>query len=154
MANETTATLKKAFNQKKADGSWQFTDEELRYFLVYVLLMGGTDLAGAPKEIHQMVGAVGERAGVKATDTPEQMKATVQKYFAANPPNAELRKNAEGALRELLTKGGAAALGREFGKFAGEKRAGVLGGDGQRPEGAVGAGPMARFTAQVPARKK
>nr|QEO74293.1 hypothetical protein [uncultured bacterium] len=153
MASETAETLKKALNKKRKDGNFQYSDEELRYFLVYVLLTSGTDLTKASKEVHQMVGQVAEKAGVKVSDTPEQMKATLQAYFAKNPVNAELQKNVETDLRELLQKGGVKALGRELEKFKGEKRAGVLGGDGARPEGAVGAGPMARFQVKIPPKK-
>lgn len=115
--SETQAVLKAAFNIQNADGTYRYSDADLRYFMVYVLLSSGADLSAAPTEVHVMVGEVAEQAGVTMDHKPEEIRAIMKRHFEAHPVNADLREEVEIGLVELQRTQGDIGLFTVFEAF-------------------------------------
>lgn len=122
--SDTQIILKAAFNIRNADGTYKYTDADLRYFMVYVLLFSGADLSGAPTEVHQMVGEVAHQAGVTMDHRPEEIRAIMKQHFDAHPVNFALREDVEVNLFELRLRQGEGVLFDAFETFAATGRDG------------------------------
>jgi hypothetical protein len=116
-------------------------DDAVAWLLLGALV--GADPASIPRGALEHLGRFAERAGLTDAMSDEQCRQRVDAYFTAHPLPADLRVRLEQALREaaLSTDGpGAAlaALGLDQVKGTLERKA-------PPPDGAVAAGPMARF---------
>ena len=139
--------LLRALDATDADGERQFSEDDVRHYLpLFVLRMvESAPAAPLPRPIVELMQQFFERIEVPAGASVEQLQARVKAHYAAHPPNRHLVAALERAFRddaasgaERDTDGVAAFLGMKSSKVP-------LGARGPAPEGAIAAGPLARF---------
>ena len=93
------------------------------------------------------------KAGVALDADADTVREGLAAYYAENPPNKQLAAALEGAWHEVNAAAGGADK-NPFAKFSGSQGAtGVLGG-GERPQGTVPGGVLARLAAPPPKKPK
>ncbi len=146
---ETADTLRwmaPIFTRRRADGTFYYSDEAVRAFLPALLISLGFDPATAPPPVATMVGAFARAAGVVETDPREVVAAKLKAHLAANPLDPELLFEVNRGLREEVATYSPEELARDVADALGLVRPALVPKDAPPPEGAIKAGPMARFT--------
>lgn len=133
------------FTRRRADGSFYFSDETVRAFMPALLISLGFDPAQAPPAIAAMVGAFAREAGVSEGEPREVVAAKLQAFLAAHPLDPELLFEVTRGLREEVATYSPEELARDVAHALGLVRPALVPKDGPVPEGAVRAGPLARF---------
>lgn len=142
---DTLRWMAPIFTRRRADGEPYYSDADVRAFLPALLVSLGFDPRQAPPQLTAMVGAFAQAAGVTAEDPREVVAAKLQAHLAAQPLNPELVFEVSRGLREEQATYSPEELAREVAVALGLARPAVLAPAGPPPEGAVRAGPMARF---------
>jgi hypothetical protein len=125
------------------EGRLQFARVDVEDFLCVLILRMPPEQRALDDDAVLMLGRFAQRASMKPGSSPDEIFAAVAAYLEKQPLNAKLLDAAASVAREHLATLGSA--GNALAQFSDEKRAGVLGGDGKRPEGTIPAGPLARF---------
>jgi len=151
MADERAyETMMDVFRRANPDGSYFFTDADVRHFLPWMMMNTAIDLDALDDGSLQLFADACLAAGVVAGMPAQDARAKFAAYYAAHPVHPELVSGFKAAVREVV--GGAAAQGATFAKFAGTANAKMGAPPAvERPAGTV-AGPLARF-ADVPGKK-
>lgn len=150
---DTLRWMAPIFSRRRADGSFYFSDQAVRAFLPALLISLGFDPRTAPPAVAAMVGAFAREAGVVETDARDVVSAKLQAHLAANPLDPELLFEVNRGLREEVATYSPEELARDVADALGLVRPALVPKDAPVPDGAVKAGPMARFTLE-PAEKK
>lgn len=142
---DTLRWMAPIFTRRRADGELYYSDADVRAFLPALLVSLGFDPQRAPPQLTAMVGAFAQAAGVTPEDPREVVAAKLQAHLAAQPLNPELVFEVSRGLREERATYSPEELAREVAAALGLARPAVLAAPAPPPEGAVRAGPMARF---------
>lgn len=152
-AMRNAEAMLKVFETQNADGSFLYSDEDVRHFLPMVLLGAGNVTADQlTEEVADLLGEFAQKAGLTKGESGEAMGQKVTAYYEQHPPNAALVAAFQKFLQSFAAQGGdaparamAAALGQQHSNRP-------VGGD--RPEGAVGGGVLARLQGGAALDKK
>jgi hypothetical protein len=149
MTDPATA-LAAVFDARKPDGTFVYSDEEVRHYLPLLILTAKIPFqkldAAAQRILGEFVGA----AQLDLSKPPAEVQAVIEKHYEKNPVNPALHKGIMDVVRSVLAGGGdvsSAALAA----LGGQKTTGVLGG-GVRPAGTAPGGVLARL-ASIPPKK-
>ncbi len=150
---DSADVLMAVFEKQNKDGTYHYSDAEVRHALPLVMLTGVANgqLEALPDAVTDLVSEMLVAAGVTSEDKPNALGKKVAAFYKAKPPNKELL----GALSDVMGKE-AERLVAEAGKAA-AKAAGALTGKAApsnvplanrpAPKGAVGGGTLARLRA-------
>ena len=149
--------LRALLEQRTPDGKLVFSDEDVRAVLPVVAMAVARVVPDVvfPRFVMELIGAVAQQAGVKASATPEQATAALSQYYAKHPLPARLVAAVERLLAgemATLTPGAARNIARVIGATVTSQPLD----SGVRPQGTVKAGPSARFAAMaaLPSKKR
>lgn len=150
----TLKTLMAIFEKQKPDGTYLYTDAEVRHYLPYLVLAAKVPLDQLHESVQLLVGQLVVDAKLDLKAGAEKVQQQIEAYYNSKPVNAELHKAVMGFVRETLSSGGdeqrAALASALLGK---EQATGVLGG-GVRPAGTSPGGMAARLAAMTQDKKK
>lgn len=148
-------TLMGLFERQKPDGTFVYSDAEVRHYLPYLVLSAKVPLDRLHDSVQLMVGQLVVDAKLDLKAGAEKVQVQLEAYYAAHPVNPELHKAVLGFARESLAAGASGDAGRAAvaAMLGQDKASGVLGG-GLRPAGTTPGGPLARLAAMAPPKKK
>jgi hypothetical protein len=140
------------FRRENDDGSYMFTDEEVRHFLPWVLLNLDVDLSTLDDGMVALFAEACSAAGVKDGMDVDDIMATFAAYYAAQPPRAELAAAFETVWKQVNAEAPPEAK-NPFARFSGAAPLTAPVAGAARPAGTIPAGPMARFQPVPPKQK-
>ncbi len=115
------------------EGALKYPVADVEHVLPWMLVNLPVDLGALDEDTLVKFAEASERAGVTDDMAIEEIRATFDKFYQANPPSPAIVTALQEAWRRVNEGEGPAA----FSGFLGEKQAsGVLGG-GERPQGTV-----------------
>ena len=80
------------FRRKKADGSYYYSDAEIRHWMPVIIIAGGLPASTWSSEMQRAMSELLEKAGIDlATDAGGRLMAKVYRYYERNPVNRELQ---------------------------------------------------------------
>lgn len=138
------------FGRKRADGSFYYSDQAVKAFLPALAISLGFDPKQAPPALATMVGEFARKAGVTETDEKPAAEAKLRAFLAASPLEPELVFEVNRGMREEVAGYSPEELARDIADALGMVRPALISRDAPAPEGAVKAGPMARFALDPP----
>lgn len=150
---DATAMLA-VFDKQNDDGSYAYTDEEVRDFLPMLLLgAGNVQAEQLTEEVADLLGEFAKKAGLTPGESAEAVSAKVAGYYADHPPNAALVASFEKFLQAFAADGGSAALSSAVAAALGQQVSNrPVGGDA--PDGSVKGGVLGRLQAGAALDKK
>ena len=116
-----TQTLLSIFERRDPDGTYHFSDGEVRHFVPLLVLVSGEALGDEMSvELRTLMGEFAQAAGLSAKSTAKQVQAAVDAHYAKFPVNPELLAAFKSVVREGALSGDAGrAAGESFAKFLG-----------------------------------
>ncbi len=80
------------FEVQKRDGTYKYTDREVREFLpLLVLTLGGATKGPLPKNLQVLMDGAAATMGISPDATPDQIETAVHLHYRHHPPNRELK---------------------------------------------------------------
>lgn len=92
----------RVFERQRPDGTYHFSDHDVRAFVPLLVLGGGHLPEDASPELGSLLNGFFAQIGVDATTTPEQLQRLVDKHYRTTPVNAELLEAFKEALNADL----------------------------------------------------
>jgi hypothetical protein len=136
------------FNRRNDDGGYRYSIDELRAFMPLLILAAGDAISELGPELEKLFHQFTQRLVLPDDPTPEDIQASVEKYYEDNPLNEELLEAVRRFIETESTAG--MELGKRAAKLVGQEMSKIPLGDRDKPEGATSASPLARFTMKVP----
>lgn len=149
---EIAQSLLGLFDQQADDGSYLFSDADVRHFLPLMLLELGD--AVSPQELspetQELLGQLAVAAGVDQDTPADEVSGKIAAFYERNPPHPTLLGAFQGFLREHVSgKDGGAGVTKAVKQLLGQEGASRPLDSGQpRAAGTVGGGLLARLGAQ------
>lgn len=93
------AGLLALFEAQKKDGSYVYTDEEVRALVPLLFLASGEGLAHQAPKLQKLMAQFFAVIGLKPRATTKQLQAAVDRYYAEHPVDPKLLKKVQKTLR-------------------------------------------------------
>ncbi len=156
MANESANLqgLMALFERRNTDGTYAFTDAEVRHYLPYLVLAARVPFANLDPAVKTLVGQLVVDAKLDLTAGAAAVQEKIEAHYALKPFNAVLHKEVLALVRGALG-GGSDGAGRQAVEalLGGGGPKGVLQ-TGERPAGTAPGGVLGRLALHVPPKKK
>jgi hypothetical protein len=136
--------------RRRADGVRVYEDELLGELVPLLYLLGGARPVTPGSALAERVQRFLEQAGVKASHDQEAVEAAVAAWLEAHPLPPPMLEEIQQWLLEQRTAG----PGRAAQLLDNKVSPIPVGSRGEPPAGATRAGPLARFLAQPPPKKR
>lgn len=143
--SEALAWLEPILTRRRKDGSFYYSNEDVARFIPVFLLTMGVDPRTLPPNIAQVVANFAGEAGVKPGMSRDDARETIQAHLQKHPLHPELLFEVRRGMREERSTESIEARGRQVAVAIGAIAGRTRGMFAPPPEGAVRAGPMARF---------
>ncbi len=147
---ETAQSLLALFDQQDEDGTYRFSDGDVRHFLPLVLLQLGEALpdGGLDPEAQELLGLLALAAGVDESTPADDVAVKVTAFYERNPPNPTLVEAFQRFVRERVAGASGGDVSKAVRELLGQQAGGrPLQSEGPRPTGSVGGGLLARLGA-------
>lgn len=144
--------LMDVFRRENDDGTYMFSDDEVRHFLPWVLLHLDVDLSALDDGMVALFAEACSAAGVKDGMDVDDITACFTAWYVEHPPRAELAAAFELVWKQVNADA-APETKNPFARFSGATPLTAPVAGAARPAGTIPAGPMARFQ-QVPPKQK
>lgn len=148
--SDPAVALAAVFDARKPDGTFVYSDAEVRHYLPLLILSAKVPFAALDAATQQILGEFVGLAGLDLSKPAEQVQATIEAYYQKNPVNPALQKGIMDVVRGVLASGGDVSKAA-LAALGGQKSTGVLGG-GVRPAGTAPGGVLTRL-ASIPPKK-
>lgn len=132
------------FDARQPDGTFVYTDAEVRHYLPYLVLAAKIPIETLHESVQELVGQLVVDAKLELGAGAAKVQEALHAFYAAKPVNAALHKAVMGFAREQLLQSGDAGRAAVAALLGRETTTGVLGG-GVRPPGTVPGGPLSRL---------
>lgn len=136
-------TLLAVFERQNDDGTYLYSDREVREFLPLLVLAAGETIDGIP-HLMELMGQFASKLGLQPEMDREQIQRAVETYYAENPLNPRLLAAFQTAVHETVVGSVSIDAVKAFAKFAGDRPDQIPDGS-PPPEGSIKGGPLARF---------